>query len=923
MSNFKIHFSNPWWLLLLIPALALTLVPYFRVAKKFRRTRNRVLSVIFHATALALCIALIAGMSFYWEVPNRENEMILLVDLSDSNSEQEQRKNEFIQSVLRTGGDQYKIGIVTFGYDTVYAAPLSGNTSSAYEQYISAKRPHTGATDIAAALYFAASQFTKPEAAKIVVLSDGFETDESALAAVRNIVSTGIKVDTVNFSNAAFDEVCLLDVQLPKEMPVVGASTRFSVTVQNNLATEATAYIRITDKDEAGATVPVVLKKGEQTVELEHVFGSGGLHDLTFQISCNPDRFEQNNSVCSYINIPTFENVLILERNVGEADELYGILSEDFNVTVLNIEADADRIPDNIRTLCQYEQIVLVNFSNADLTGQHMPVGFDRMLYDYVYNLGGGLFTVGGANDVGADGQPVAHAYNRADMSGSLFQQMLPVQVVEYRPPMAVMLVIDCSGSMSGTPLEAAVDGALECLGSLGDSDFCGVTGFSDDSTEVISVLPMSQREKIRASITALRDIEFVDSGGTLFAGAIERSGRALAPIPTERKHIILITDGEAADSLDGSSNSYGKFIDRNYENDNITMSIITVRSSTDKDIKSKMQAAADRGHGNYYDIKTSEVSMISTYMRQDLAAIDIPEVDESKEFSPKIKDASSVLVGVDSGTVIPALKGYYGTRIKEGATVPLTHEYVPIYASWQFGNGKVGSFMSTLDNGWAAKFVSDSVGRMLVKNISYSLAPSEDLEPGKLSIILRPKYGNYLSRLDVYAGCTEGERVDVRIQPVSGDAIAVYGDSVPVDSLGDNVGFHFTITQPGVYRVTVEKTDANGNVVSDLTFYRTFSYSTEYNAFRNEEEGSALLAELAQAGGGAVVSDPIDVFAGFVKSLPKTVDPRIAFLIAAIVLMLLDIAVRKFKFKWIHEIVRDRKKMNDLIQEKKDHSAL
>ena len=45
MSDFSIGFANPWLLFLLIPALLLTLIPFLRLPKKFRRTRNRVISV--------------------------------------------------------------------------------------------------------------------------------------------------------------------------------------------------------------------------------------------------------------------------------------------------------------------------------------------------------------------------------------------------------------------------------------------------------------------------------------------------------------------------------------------------------------------------------------------------------------------------------------------------------------------------------------------------------------------------------------------------------------------------------------------------------------------------------------------------------------------------------------------------------------
>ena len=43
----------------------------------------------------------------------------------------------------------------------------------------------------------------------------------------------------------------------------------------------------------------------------------------------------------------------------------------------------------------------------------------------------------------------IAHAYNRDDMLNTLFQDILPVQAINYTPPVAVMIVADRSGSMS------------------------------------------------------------------------------------------------------------------------------------------------------------------------------------------------------------------------------------------------------------------------------------------------------------------------------------------------------------------------------------------------------------------------------------------------------------------------------------------
>ncbi|MBQ1942729.1 MAG: hypothetical protein II368_03670, partial [Clostridia bacterium] len=89
MTNFSVNFSNPWLLLLLIPAVGFTLLPYFRVKKKYRRTRNRIVSIVLHMLIMVLCITVFAGIRFTYDIPNRENEVLLLVDDSYSGERQE------------------------------------------------------------------------------------------------------------------------------------------------------------------------------------------------------------------------------------------------------------------------------------------------------------------------------------------------------------------------------------------------------------------------------------------------------------------------------------------------------------------------------------------------------------------------------------------------------------------------------------------------------------------------------------------------------------------------------------------------------------------------------------------------------------------------------------------------------------------
>ena len=91
-------------------------------------------------------------------------------------------------------------------------------------------------------------------------------------------------------------------------------------------------------------------------------------------------------------------------------------------------------------------------------------------------------------------------------------------------------------------------------------------------------------------------------------------------------------------------------------------------------------------------------------------------------------------------------------------------------------------------------------------------------------------------------------------------------------------------------------------------------SKSTEKSCIEEEKSKEALfLAELAEDGRGIVVEDPMQIFENVVKFLHKVIDPRLAFIIASLVMFLLDVAVRKFKFKWPHEIIRDHKAKKEL----------
>ena len=113
-------------------------------------------------------------------------------------------------------------------------------------------------------------------------------------------------------------------------------------------------------------------------------------------------------------------------------------------------------------------------------------------------------------------------------------------------------------------------------------------------------------------------------------------------------------------------------------------------------------------------------------------------------------------------------------------------------------------------------------------------------------------------------------------------------------------------IKDPGVYEIRVMRQDIEGNLLAQHSIYKSFSYSAEYNIITDTTTYAQKLATIAEAGEGVVLKEPREVFENVIKYLHKVIDPRIVLIIIALVVFLLDIAVRKFKFKWPHEIVRD-----------------
>jgi hypothetical protein len=351
------------------------------------------------------------------------------------------------------------------------------------------------------------------------------------------------------------------------------------------------------------------------------------------------------------------------------------------------------------------------------------------------------------------------------------------------------------------------------------------------------------------------------------------------------------------------------------------------------------MKQAAEWGGGQLY---VTTADQLIHRIGDDLTAPAIKQVNY-ETFSPIATDlADSIWNGVEFGTgternrLATTLNGFYGVKARSEAKKVLMGDYdVPIYAQWEYGNGMVGSFMCDLQNSqWSSDFMASSAGKTFIRNAINNLMPSESIRPSQISYSMTED--NYTNQLSVFTNLKNGEYIKGElIEYVDGQEISHSLNEVTqadaatlrqstcyvtaaLSEANDYSRCDFIVRKSGVYKIRLSLCDKDGNVLKNVNneniteeMYKSFAYSEEYDLVTKEEGETAYdkLQTVVTRGEGAIIQDlsaPVEVLDGFVTRIDKVYDPRILFMIIVIVLFLADVAVRKFKFKWPHEIIRE-----------------
>ncbi|HEX9297595.1 MAG TPA: VWA domain-containing protein [Polyangiaceae bacterium] len=163
--------------------------------------------------------------------------------------------------------------------------------------------------------------------------------------------------------------------------------------------------------------------------------------------------------------------------------------------------------------------------------------------------------------------------------------------VAEARAPVAMVLVIDTSGSMAGQKIEDARRAAIAVLDEMQPDDLVSVVRFA---TQAEVLVPLSRVADVR--VEARRQIERLKAiGNTDIANALRNADRVLGWTRDGRiGRIVLVTDGR---DTSGAPRSTGSDVARAEASRGFTVSALGIGTDFDD---AYLASISDAGRGNY-----------------------------------------------------------------------------------------------------------------------------------------------------------------------------------------------------------------------------------------------------------------------------------------------------------------------------------
>ncbi len=790
--------------------------------------------------------------------------LIYALDVSDSMGEKV--SDQSLSYILKTAGgkpEKDAAGLVVFGHDA--AVELPPRLSFPFE-VVNARVAKDG-TDIGKALSLAAAMVPEDQQGRIVLASDGVETEGNVAGLLDDLKSRHVAVDVLPIQYEYQHEVWLERLDLPRQVKI-GETYEASVLLNSLQPGDGKLVLR--ENDKVIAEQSVHYERGKNRYTLPLYFREPGYYEYVATIEPPPgqDGWQENNTAINFLYLKGEGKVLLVTDPTGDARDYETLVKALKEAKRLVEVRSAFEFPRDAMSLMPYDCVVFVNVPADSFDPVQM-----QSLRDAVYNQGIGFLMVGGKNSFGPGG------YHRTPVEEALPVDM-DIQQKKVMPKGALAIVLHTCEFPEGNVWAKRI--AKEAIRVLGAQDEAGVLIYGNNGSGgqwgdqwVFPLTPASDYEHM---VTLINQCEPSDMPS--FQSIMQMGLTGLHASDAATKHMIIISDGDPSPPTPE--------LVQQFVAEKVSVSTVVINPHGGVDIPGMQALAGVTGGRHYFVMDPNELPSIFIKEAKTLKRSMI----QNTTFVPTVEFFSPTLKGIDA---MPPLHAYVLTTPKARSVTilkgPSKDEINPVLSTWRFGLGKTAAFTSDLSPNWASDWVQWSQYESFVKQLMIEISRVEqhsDLNlqtfaAGDEGVIQVEDYNPQESMLEIQA-------------QVSGPHDRQ--TSLPLKQTGPRrYEGRFPLWGKGRYQVAIAGVGA-GRSEQTLGGF-VVAYSPEYLRFRSDP---IMLRQIAERTGGRILSGQEtgkELFA--IPREPKETSKSIVNLLLILLACLIpiDVGVRRVQLDW------------------------
>lgn len=692
------------------------------------------------------------------------------------------------------------------------------------------------ATDMETAIRDAIASMPQGMVPRLVLVSDGKENKGSVARALWQAKQLGVPIDTVPLNGRPRPGLHLDSVTVPS---LAFAGEKFPIDLTFSAPGPGQGAMEIYAEGKLLGKTPIEFEAGENRIRAHANVTATGAVDVTVSIrtgNMGDVRFDQ---------AVTFRRPKLLYIS-NDPESAGSNFVNALGAAQFNIHSSGDI---GASKLEDYQVLVL---NNQDF--ENMADARKTAIERFVQH-GGGLLIIGGEKNVYVEGK-----------TEDALDRTLPAKLAPPRSPegTCVVIIIDKSSSMEGRKMELARYAAIGVIENLRPVDTVGVLIFDNSFQWAVPLRKAEDRSLIKRLVAGI-----TPDGGTQIAPALAEAFRKIQPVKATFKHIVLLTDGisEEGDSLDVSKEALQR---------RVTISTVGLGQDVNRNYLEKMATLAG-GKAYFLNEPTGLEQILLKDVMEHTGSTAV-----EKNLRPEVVKKAEILDGVGMESA-PALKGYVRYIAKPSAeTLLLIDSKEPLLARWQYGLGRAAVFASDAKSRWASnwidwpgfdKFWINLMRDLLPHSQQGEAAASYDAVNGDL--VLDYRLAQDLDQPGaipaIYAMGPDNFQKPVEISKLAEGA---YRGRVAIGS------------RQGLFRI---RPLADSKQFPEIGYYRQ---EQEMNDFGSNE---FALRKVAEFTGGRFQPEPNQVFDPGGRSVPSTIRLWPGLLVAAILLNLAEIVLRKW----------------------------